>query len=195
VPLGPDAPSVVTAYIEIVPTDTIKYEVDKETGLLRLDRPQLYSNFCPSPYGFLPRTLCAERVGELCAERTGRAGIVGDGDPMDVCVLTEKEISHSDLLLTAIPIGGLRMIDGHEADDKILAVLKGDAVYGRLQDVGEMPDQLVDRIRHYFLTYKQAPDRDQREVEITHTYGRQEAHEVIRRSVQDYVLKFGEPEF
>lgn len=194
VPLGPEAPQVVTAYIEIVPTDTIKYEVDKQTGLLRLDRPQLYSNFCPSPYGFLPQTLCAERVGELCAARTGRVGIVGDGDPMDVCVLTEKEISHSDLLLTAIPIGGLRMIDGNEADDKILAVLKGDAVYGRLQDVGEMPDQLVDRIRHYFLTYKQAPDRAQREVEITHTYGRDEAHEVIRRSVEDYILNFGESE-
>lgn len=191
VTLGERAPEVVTAYIEIVPTDTIKYEVDKPSGLLRLDRPQQYSNVCPSPYGFLPQTLCAERVGELCSERTGRSGIVGDGDPMDVCVLTEKELSHSDILLTAIPIGGLRMLDGDEADDKILAVLQGDAVYGRLQDVGQMPDTLVDRLRHYFLTYKQAPDRQARVVEITHVYGREEAHEAIRRSVEDYLARFG----
>jgi len=191
VTLGAQAPAVVTAYIEIVPTDTIKYEVDKTSGLLRLDRPQQYSNFCPSPYGFLPQTLCAGRVGELCSERTGRSGIVGDGDPMDVCVLTEKELSHSDILLTAIPIGGLRMLDGDEADDKILAVLEGDAVYGRLQDVSQMPNSLVDRLRHYFLTYKQAPDRLARVVEITHVYGREEAHEAIRRSALDYLLRFG----
>lgn len=191
VPLGPEAPRVVTAYIEITQTDTVKYEVDKDTGLLRLDRPQQYSNVCPSPYGFLPQTLCAERVAEFCAQRTGRQGIVGDGDPMDVCVLTEKEISHSDLLLTAIPIGGLRMIDGEEADDKILAVLKDDAVYGRLHDVSQMPDALVDRLRHYFLTYKQAPDRAARVVEITHVYGRDEAREVIQRSAEDYQRHFG----
>ncbi len=191
VPLGPEAPRVVTAYIEIIQTDTVKYEVDKDTGLLRLDRPQQYSNVCPSPYGFLPQTLCAERVAEFCAQRTGRQGIVGDGDPMDVCVLTEKEISHSDLLLSAIPIGGLRMIDGEEADDKILAVLKDDAVYGRLHDVSQMPDALVDRLRHYFLTYKQAPDRAARVVEITHVYGRDEAREVIQRSAEDYQRHFG----
>lgn len=191
VPLGPDAPRIVTAYIEIVQTDTVKYEVDKPTGLLRLDRPQQYSNVCPSPYGFLPQTLCAERVAELCAERTGRQGIVGDGDPMDVCVLTEKEISHSDILLSAIPIGGLRMLDDNEADDKILAVLQGDAVYGSLRDVGQMPDSLVDRIRHYFLTYKQAPDRAARVVEITHVYGSEEAHDVIQRSAEDYRRHFG----
>ncbi len=191
VPLGPEAPRIVTAYIEITQTDTVKYEVDKDTGLLRLDRPQQYSNVCPSPYGFLPQTLCAERVAELCAQRTGRQGIVGDGDPMDVCVLTEKEISHSDLLLTAIPIGGLRMIDGAEADDKILAVLQDDAVYGRLHDVSQIPDSLVDRLRHYFLTYKQAPDRAARVVEITHVYGRDEAREVIQRSAEDYQRHFG----
>lgn len=191
VPLGPDAPRVVTAYIEIVQTDTVKYEVDKPTGLLRLDRPQQYSNVCPSPYGFLPQTLCAERVAELCAQRTGREGIVGDGDPMDVCVLTEKEISHSDILLSAIPIGGLRMLDDNEADDKILAVLQGDAVYGGLRDVAQMPDSLVDRIRHYFLTYKQAPDRAARVVEITHVYGSDEAHDVIQRSAEDYRRHFG----
>ena len=184
--MGKDAPRVVTTYIEIVPTDTVKYEMDKLTGILRMDRPQQYSNVCPSLYGFLPRTLCAERVGALCSERTGRPGIHGDGDPMDVCVLTEKEISHGDILVQAIPIGGLRMIDGKEADDKIVAVLSGDAVFGSLKDIAECPAPLVDRLRHYFLTYKQGPDRAAHAVEITHVYGRDEAHDVIGRSAQDY---------
>ncbi len=186
VSMGPDAPRVVIAYIEIVPTDTVKYEMDKTTGILRMDRPQQYSNVCPSLYGFLPRTLCAERVGALCSERTGRPGIVGDGDPMDICVLTEKEISHGDVLVRAVPIGGLRMIDGTEADDKVIAVLQDDAVYGSFRDIADCPAALVDRLRHYFLTYKQAPDRAARTVEITHVYGRDEAHAVIARSVEDY---------
>jgi inorganic pyrophosphatase len=186
VSMGKDAPRVVTTYIEIVPTDTVKYEMDKKTGILRMDRPQQYSNVCPSLYGFLPRTLCAERVGALCSERTGRPGILGDGDPMDVCVLTEKEISHGDILVQAIPIGGLRMIDGKEADDKIIAVLSGDAVFGSFADIAQCPAALVDRLRHYFLTYKQGPDRAAHTVEITHVYGRDEAHEAIRRSAQDY---------
>jgi inorganic pyrophosphatase len=186
VSMGKDAPRVVTTYIEIVPTDTVKYEMDKKTGILRMDRPQQYSNVCPSLYGFIPRTLCAERVGALCSERTGRPGILGDGDPMDVCVLTEKEISHGDILVQAIPIGGLRMIDGREADDKVIAVLSGDAVFGSFRDIAEIPAPLVDRLRHYFLTYKQGPDRAAHTVEITHVYGRDEAHEAIRRSAQDY---------
>jgi inorganic pyrophosphatase len=186
VSIGPGAPGLVTAYIEIVPTDTVKYEADKETGILRVDRPQQYSNVCPSLYGFLPRTLCAEQVGAFCASKTGRPGIVGDGDPMDICVLTEKVITHGDILVPAIPIGGLRMLDGNEADDKVLAVLQDDGVYGSVRDVSQIPDALVDRLRHYFLTYKQAPDRAGHVVEITHVYGRDEAHEVIRCSLADY---------
>ena len=75
---------------------------------------------------------------------------------------------------------------GNEADDKIVAVLEGDAVFGGYGDVGEVPSSLVDRLRHYFLTYKQGPDRGPRAVEITHVYGRDEAYEVIRRSLDDY---------
>src|SRR5678809_496858 len=92
IPVGPDAPAIVNVFIEIVPGDTVKYEIDKPSGHLKIDRPQRFSNVCPSPYGFIPQTLCAERVGAYCSERTGRAGIIGDGDPMDVCVLTEKTI-------------------------------------------------------------------------------------------------------
>jgi inorganic pyrophosphatase len=187
VPMGNDAPRVVTTYIEIVSTDTVKYEMDKLTGILRMDRPQQYSNVCPTLYGFIPRTLCAERVGAFCAEHTGRNGIVGDGDPMDVCILTEKVISHGDILVRSIPIGGLRMIDGDEADDKIVAVLEGDSVYGSYRGIEDCPAALLDRLRHYFLTYKQGPDRAVHAVEITHVYGQEEAHEVIRRSHEDYL--------
>src|SRR5438132_9474923 len=125
-----DPAGVVQAYIEIVPTDTVKYELDKQTGHLRVDRPQRFSNVCPALYGFVPQTHCGERNGELCSLRTGRKGIVGDGDPLDICVLTEKTIPRGDILLEARPIGGLRMIDRGEADDKIIAVLEGDAAYG-----------------------------------------------------------------
>ena len=190
VPIGDDAPRVVTTYIEIVPSDTVKYEMDKLTGILRMDRPQQYSNVCPTLYGFLPRTLCAERVGAYCAERTGRSGTVGDGDPLDVCVLAEKPFSHGDILVRSIPIGGLRMIDGDEADDKIVAVLEGDVVYGGYRGIGDCPSPLIDRLRHYFLTYKQGPDRSVHAVEITHVYDRDEAHEVIRRSHDDYGAHF-----
>jgi inorganic pyrophosphatase len=192
VPIGEKAPGVVTAYVEMVPTDTVKYELDKDTGLLKVDRPQKYSNVCPSLYGLVPRTHCTARVAALCEERTGRSGLVGDGDPLDICVLTEKEITHGNVLVRAIPIGGLRMLDGAEVDDKIIAVLAGDAVYGGLTDISGLPPLLLDRLRHYFLTYKQGPDDAHASCEITHVYGRDEAHEVIRRSMEDYERGFAD---
>jgi len=173
-----------------VPTDTVKYEIDKATGLLKVDRPQRFSNVCPSLYGFLPRTLCAERVAAFCEERTGKTDIKGDGDPMDICVLTEKSIGHGDLLVQAIPIGGLRMIDGAEADDKIIAVLQDDAMFGGWRDLHDAPPALVERLRHYFLTYKQAPGAAPPRVEITHVYDRNEAYDVINHSRADYEAHF-----
>jgi inorganic pyrophosphatase len=190
VPIGKDAPNVVTAYIEIVPTDTVKYEIDKVTGLLRVDRPQKYSNFCPSLYGLIPQTVCADQVAALSVLRTGRSGIVGDADPLDICVLTERSISHGNILVRAIPIGGMRMLDRDEADDKIVAVLEGDATYGHLKEIADCPPVVVDRLRHYFLTYKQAPDAVTPACEITHVYGRAEALDVIERSRADYMERF-----
>ena len=187
---GPQAPDVVTAYIEIVPTDTVKYEMDKASGILKIDRPQQFSNVSPSLYGFIPQTICAERVAAECEKVSGRQGIVGDGDPMDICVLTEKSISHGDILVQAIPIGGLRMIDRNEADDKIIAVMRGDAVYGVWRDIGDCPDDVLNRLRHYFTTYKQSPDDEERKVEIVQVYDRQAAHAVINASREDYRAQF-----
>jgi inorganic pyrophosphatase len=191
VPIGPDAPRIVTCYIEIVPTDTVKYEVDKETGILKIDRPQLYSNICPSLYGFIPQTYCAEDVARACERRTGRSGIRGDGDPLDICVLTENKISHGDILVQAVPIGGLRMIDGNEADDKIIAVLNRDAAYSGWTDIADCPPSLIDRLRHYFLTYKQGPDSAGAGVEIAEVYGAAEARDTILSSRIDYEAHFG----
>jgi inorganic pyrophosphatase len=186
VPIGSAAPDRITVYVEMVPTDTVKYELDKDTGLLTVDRPQKYSNVPPSLYGFVPRTLCASAVAALCAERTGRRGLVGDMDPLDICVITEKHIAHGNIVVQAEPVGGLRMLDGNEVDDKIVAVLHGDAVYGAAREISDLPALLLDRLRHYFLTYKQGPDEAHRSCEITDVYGRAEAHEVFTRSRRDY---------
>ena len=192
--IGLDAPRKVTAYIELVPTDTVKYELDKASGYLKIDRPQKFSNVCPTLYGLIPRTYCGPGHGALTCERTGRSGIVGDGDPLDICVLAEKAITHGDILVQAIVVGGLRMLDGDQADDKILAVLEGDAVYGGWRDVEELPRSLVDRIQHYFLTYKRPPGSSEVRVEIAGVYGREEAYEVVRRCMADYVEHFGDEE-
>src|SRR3569832_841757 len=154
---GDRVPEQVTVYVEMVPADTVKYEVDKVSGHLKLDRPQKYSSQCPAPYGFIPQTYCGERNGRHAAERTGRQNIVGDGDPLDICVLTERTINHGGILVSARPIGGYRMFDGKEADDKILAVLHDDPAYGSFQDIKDCPRSLVERLRHYFLTYKDMP--------------------------------------
>jgi len=186
VAIGPEAPRRVTVFIEIVPSDTVKYELDKDTGLLKVDRPQLYSNVCPAPYGFVPRTLCASAVAALAEERTGRRGLRGDDDPLDILVLTEKDFTHGNILMQALPIGGLGMLDGNEVDDKIVAVMVKDAVYGGVDDIGRLPNLLVDRLKHYFLTYKQAPADSQPACELLRVYGHDEACEVIRRSQADY---------
>ena len=192
IPIGDDAPRTVSAFIEIVPTDTVKYELDKQTGYLKVDRPQKFSNICPTLYGFIPQTFCGERVGAFCAARTGRASVNGDGDPMDICVLTEKDISHGDIILKAIPIGGLRMIDGDEADDKIIAVLQNDVMFGGWRDLHDAPPALIERLRHYFLTYKQVPGAAPMRVEIADVYDRDEAYDVINRSRADYDAHFAE---
>jgi inorganic pyrophosphatase len=190
--IGAQTPEKINAFIEIVPNDTVKYELDKTSGYLKVDRPQKFSNVYPTLYGFIPQTYCGVQNGAFCAERTGRAEIVGDGDPLDICVLCEKNISHGDFIVEAIPIGGLRMIDGNEADDKIIAVLEGDAVYGNWREIYQSPPTLIERLKHYFLTYKQAPDAARTNTEITDVYGREEAYEVIRRSRADYEEKFSD---
>jgi inorganic pyrophosphatase len=179
-------PEIVTAFIEIVPGDTVKYEIDKESGYLKIDRPQLFSNVPPALYGFIPKTYCGDSIAQYCAAQTGKEVKKGDGDPLDICVLSEREVTHGDILLQAVPIGGLRMIDKGEADDKIIAVLLNDPAYSDYRDISDLPDSLLNRLRHYFLTYKAIPGESQNQVEIAGIYGKDQAHEVIRKSRLDY---------
>ena len=191
---GEKAPDVVKAFIELVPTDAVKYELDKTSGHVRLDRPQRFSSFCPTLYGFIPQTYCGDEVAALCCSRASKTGIRGDGDPMDICVLTEKTFMHGSFFVLARPIGGLRMIDGEEADDKIIAVLETDVAYGHVKDVSEIPKGFIDRLKHYFLSYKQLPDEGPRRVEIVGVYDRAEAMDVVTRSMRDYRARYGAPE-
>lgn len=190
IPVGKDAPNKVTAFIEMVPSDTCKYEIDKETGYLMIDRPQKFSNIIPALYGFVPQTYCGVKTAKFAGEKAGRE-LDGDLDPLDICVFTEREIPHGDILVEAKIIGGMRMIDGGEADDKIVAVLAQDEVYD-FDDINDAPQRLVNRLKHYFLTYKQIPGEEVPECEITHVYGAEEAKKVVELSIEDYNDLFSE---
>jgi inorganic pyrophosphatase len=178
--VGPEPPKVLNAYIEITPFDLMKYEIDKTSGYLRVDRPQRSSAQPPALYGFVPRTYCAERVAGL-APRAKR----GDGDPLDICVLSERAITRNEVLVRARVIGGLQMIDHGEADDKIISVLENDYVWGEARDLRDVPPVFVERLQHYFLTYKLVPGQ-RAPVRVATAYGRVHAIKVVRAAMADY---------
>ncbi len=182
---GREPPHFVRAYIEITPFDTIKYECDKETGYLRVDRPQRTSSQPPMCYGFIPRTYCGTRVGRL-AEGTTK----GDGDPLDICVVSERPINHADIIMDVRVIGGLQMVDDGEADDKIIGVLENDTVWAGLDSLSGLPDVLVERLIHYFNTYKLAPGQLMEGL-IKRRYDRDHAAQVIRAAMADYEENYG----
>lgn len=182
---GSHPPRMLQAYIEITPFDSIKYEIDKLTGYLRVDRPQRSSSLPPALYGFVPRTYCGPRVAEL-----SRGASKGDGDPLDICVLSERPITRSEVLLNVRVVGGLLLIDHGEADDKIIAVLENDAVWNDAEDIGDLPPSLVERLRHYFATYKMLPGETS-PVEVRDVYGVERAEQVITAALEDYQATFG----
>jgi len=183
---GKDPPRIVHAYIEITPFDSVKYEVDKETGYLLVDRPQRTSSQPPTLYGFIPRTFCGERVARLSPE-TERA----DGDPLDICVVSERPINRGEVVLSSRVVGGLKMIDQKEADDKIVAVLENDNIWGDARNIDDLPNILIERLSHYFLTYKLIPGTEP-SATIKSVFGVDHAHEIIRASLEDYNQEFGE---
>lgn len=190
VSIGNQYPDIVTAFIEIVPSDTVKYEVDKETGYLTIDRPQKYSNVLPALYGFIPQTYSGKLVASISAEALGRKDVVGDNDPIDICVLTEKNIAHGDLLVKVRPIGGFRLLDNGQADDKIIAVMLNDAIYNSYSSITDVPPLIIERLKHYFTTYKDIPGSDNRTTELTDAYDVDTAHQVILQSINDYKERF-----
>jgi inorganic pyrophosphatase len=183
---GLKAPQVVNAYIEITPFDTIKYEIDKATGYLRVDRPQRGSSQPPTLYGFIPRTYCGRRVAELSPSTT-RA----DEDPLDICVISERPITRSDIVLSGRVVGGIQMVDDGEADDKIVAVLDNDLFWGAAEGTKDLPKALVERISHYFSTYKLRPGGESR-VTVNSIYDRDHALKVVDAAMEDYLELYGE---
>lgn len=183
---GAGVPSRVLAYIEITPFDLVKYEVDKETGYLRVDRPQRTSSQPPTLYGFIPRTYCGTRVDALCPGSNR-----GDGDPLDICVVSERPITRAEVILGARVVGGLQMVDAGEADDKIIAVLENDPVWAEVDDVSGLPEAMVERLRHYFMTYKLYGEAGNT-VSIDTVYGREHAEKVIEASLADYQEMYGD---
>ena len=182
---GPNPPQLVHAYIELTPFDLVKYEIDKETGYLRVDRPQRTTSQPPTLYGFIPRTFCGRRVGVLT-----RDAVRGDGDPLDICVVSERPINRSEVILNARVVGGLQMLDDGEADDKIVAVLENDNIWSEVEDIAQLPDILVERLKHYFGTYKLVPGAEPT-TSVRAAYGRDHAERVIAAAVEDYVDEFG----
>jgi len=177
---GPNPPSIVTAYIEITPRDVVKYELDKDSGLLKVDRVLQSSSSPPTLYGFIPGTYCGNRVAEL-SPAADRA----DGDPLDICVLSERPFDKADVIMTARVVGGLRMVDQGEADDKIIAVLANDPFWMPANTLDDIPVNIVERLDHYFRTYK-LTDSTNASVEIESRYGKEEAQAVIAASIDDY---------
>lgn len=188
---GKNAPEEVRVFIEIIPSDTIKYEVDKESGYMIVDRPQKFSNIIPALYGFVPQTYCDNEVLKLAVEMGANDATQGDLDPLDICVLSSHNFNSGGMLLEAIPIGGFKMIDGGEADDKIIAVMKDDHAFGHYRDISELPKSEVKRLMHYFLTYKNLPEEPAK-IRIHDVYGKEHALEVIKASQKDYQNNYGE---
>ena len=183
--IGLSPPEILNVYVEITPYDLIKYELDKYSGYLRVDRPQRSSSQPPALYGFVPRTYCSE-----CVKRLSPGTSVGDGDPLDVVVLSERPITRNEIIVRSRVVGGLKMVDNNEADDKIIAVLVNDLVWGHARDVSDLPKILVERLQHYFMTYKLVPG-EPATADIKRIYGYKHAFKVVNASIKDYKLKFG----
>ncbi len=182
---GAGAPAIVNAYVEITPFDLVKYEVDKATGYLRVDRAQRTSSLPPALYGFIPRTYADGRVARLMP---GSAG--GDLDPLDICVLSERPISRAEVIVEARVVGGIPMLDGGLADDKIIGILRDDPVFGTMAEIDEVPSDLVGRLAHYFSTYKLQPEAA-KPVSVGEPYGREHAESVVAAALSDYGAHFG----
>jgi len=183
--VGTNPPVNVNAYIEITPFDFVKYEVDKTTGYLRVDRPHRTSSQPPSLYGFIPKTYCGDRVKTLSPKSSK-----GDGDPLDICIISERPIAKSEIILRAKVVGGIQMIDHDEADDKIIAVLENDNIWQNADNITDLPHVIIERLRHYFLTYKLMPG-EKSNISIDSIYDKEHAFKVVNAAILDYSEEYG----
>ncbi len=171
VSFGSKAPEVVQGIIEIPSGSKAKYELDKESGLLRLDRVLFSSVHYPANYGFIPRTYC------------------DDGDPLDILVLSQIAIDPL-CVVEAQVIGAMRMIDQGQHDDKIISVAIGDMSVQHIKDISELPEHHLLELRRFFTDYKKLENK---EVKVEDFIHRLEAIEIVSEAIELYRNSF--PQF
>lgn len=167
---GSNVPDKVNAIIEIPKNSRAKYELDKETGLLKLDRVLYSSVYYPSNYGFIPRTYC------------------DDKDPLDILVLSQIAMQPLCLVEAKI-IGVMRMLDQGEADDKLIAVCATDMSVAHINDISELPLHFIEELRHFFEEYKKLENKI---VKIEEFQGARLAKKILQHSINDYQTLFGD---
>jgi inorganic pyrophosphatase len=168
VTFGEEAPSVVNGIIEIPKGTRAKYELDKDSGMLKLDRVLFSSVYYPANYGFIPKTYC------------------DDNDPLDILILSQIDIVPL-CIVSAKVIGVMRMIDGGEADDKIIAVAAGDPSMNHINDISELPEHFISEMRNFFEDYKKL---EHKTVVVEDFQNRELAQEIVLKAIQDYKDKF-----
>jgi len=166
--IGDNVPEKFNAIIEIPRGSSNKYELDKETGLMKLDRVLYSAMFSPMDYGFMPQTYWH------------------DNDPLDVLVMTTYTLVPG-ILVEVRPVAVVRMIDGGEKDEKIIAVPTKDPRFNGIKDIDDIEDHILEEVKHYYEHYK---DLEKKKVEITAIEGVKEAKEVISEGIELYKNKF-----
>jgi inorganic pyrophosphatase len=161
---GDDVPSIVNGIIEIPKNTRAKYELDKESGLLKLDRVLYSSMYYPANYGFIPQTYC------------------DDNDPLDILILSQITVVPM-CIVSAKVIGVMRMLDGGELDDKIIAVATNDMSVNHINDISELPEHFFKEIKNFFEDYKKLENKS---VEVADFQNAEMAKEVIQKSIEDY---------
>jgi inorganic pyrophosphatase len=169
VEIGDNAPEYVNGIVEIPRGSRAKYELDKKSGMICLDRVLYSSVFYPANYGFIPQTYC------------------DDNDPLDILVLSQVDLVPMCLAESKV-IGVMRMIDQGEADDKIIAVAKEDMSVAHYNDISELPEFRLKEIQSFFEDYKKL---EKKEVAVDGFLGREEALKIVEQSIVDYKAKFG----
>ncbi|MFT4310051.1 MAG: inorganic diphosphatase [Candidatus Woesearchaeota archaeon] len=169
--VGDKAPAIINAVVEITKDSKLKFELDKETGMMKLDRFLYSAVHYPGDYGFIPQTYWE------------------DGDPLDIIILTGRPV-YPGMLVEARVVGVIHMLDDNESDDKIIAVYDCDPRFKEFDDLEKIPKHMIDELTHFFETYKLL---QKKEVKILEVHNKKMAHFVIKEAQRNYEQKFGAP--
>ena len=180
---GDKAPSLLQCFVEVVPSDTLKYEIDKVSGYLRIDRPQKYSNICPALYGFVPQTYCGDSVAAFSSEKTGRT-LAGDGDPLDILVLMDSP-AHVGCLIEVRIIGVIiaDQTDGakKETNDRLLGVAVHSYQHDHVNSMDDLSKTLLSQLEQFFVSYNKQRGK---KFKITGTGGPKKAISFLKKGIR-----------